>query len=112
MTSKGNNQFEHALELLFDKDDDKVAFEKIVDVIGGMFDVLGFIFFLKDSDRYLPIRSRIFDERFNLLGLDSDLAGDVTWEKYTQYLQWVREVQDYLCKHVNKDITFLDASPT
>ena len=57
----------------------------------------------------MPIRSRLFDERFKLLELDSDLEGHCTWDKYQEYNCWIGEIQSYLSDRINKDFTMIDA---
>ena len=106
---KGTEEFENALERLFDGNDEKYAFDEIVNVIGARFDVIAFLFFLKDCDRFLPIRSRLFDERLSLLGVKSELSRNCTWEKYNQFNAWIDEIKEYLSANINSDITLLDA---
>ncbi len=107
--AKGSERFEQALKLLYDENEDEQAFKEIVNAIGGSFDVLGFIFFLKNCSKYVPIRSSNFDQRFKLLGIDSNLTANCSWEKYNQYLGWVNEIKTSLNAAVNKNITLLDA---
>ena len=109
INEKGPDDLEHALELLYEGDDDQEAFKEIVDYIGGRFDIVGLIFFIKDCDNYLPIRSSIFDKKFSVLGIDSNLDGHCSWDKYQEYIGWIREIQQFLVSHINKDITLLDA---
>ena len=109
LKENGTEEFENALERLFNGNNEKLAFEEIVNVIGARFDVVGFLFFLKDCDRFLPVRSRLFDERLALLGLKSELNGNCTWEKYNHFNKWIDEIRDYLVTEVNSDITLLDA---
>lgn len=105
----GATEFEIALTDLYEGNNDQTAFEEIVKAIGGSFDVLGFLFFLKNRDKYLPIRSSLFDERFRLLGFDSDLEGNCTWKKYNDFISWISEIRDFLCETLNNKITLLDA---
>ncbi len=106
---EGAKKLEQALTDLFEGDEDKNAFEELTAVIGGSFDVLGFLFFLKDCEKYLPIRSSLFDERFQLLGFESDLEGHCTWEKYSAFNGWIKEIRETLSVTVNDRITLLDA---
>lgn len=105
----GDDQLEEALRELYEGTDDEIAFHHIVDIIGGHFDVLGFLFFLKDNELYMPIRSNLFDERFKVLGLNSSLSGHCSWSKYQEYNDWLKQIQIVLCDLINKDITLLDA---
>ena len=100
---------ESALSALYTGNDDATSFGKIVDILGGNFDVLGFIFFLKDAEQYMPIRSQSFDERFKLLGVRSQLAGRCNWHTYQQYNDWIKELKDILASYLNADVTLLDA---
>ena len=105
----GIDNSEKMLCSLYEGDNDADSFGNIVSVLGGSFDLLGFLFFLKDSERYMPIKSQIFDARFHLLDIDSDLAGNCTWEKYQQYNAWIKEIQQFLKDNLNAAITMLDA---
>ena len=109
LKENGTEDFENALERLFNGNNEKLAFDEIVNVIGARFDVVGFLFFLKDCDRFLPVRSRLFDERLALLGIKAELSGNCTWEKYNQFNKWIDEIREYLAAEVNSDITLLDA---
>ena len=105
----GPEQLENALAAFYQGQDDSLAFGKIVDAIGGFFDILGFICFLKDSDKYLPIRSRLFDDCFRILGLESNLEGNCTWEKYAENNSWIGTICNYLKRRINPSITMIDA---
>ena len=109
LDDKGFEMLELALEYLYESDDDKVAFDQIVAAVGGQFDLLGFLFFLKDRNAYLPIRPQVFDLIFNLLSFNSNLAGHCTWEKYQEYNEWIKEIRAFLSLYVNAEITLLDA---
>lgn len=106
---EGSTKFEQALSNLYEGNDDQNAFEELVASIGGSFDVLGFLFFLKDSEKYLPIRSSLFDERFRLLGFESNLEGHCTWDTYNAFIGWIDEIRVMLTKTVNEHITLIDA---
>lgn len=109
INENGTDQLEVALKDLYEGSDDEKAFHQIVNIIGGHFDVLGFLFFLKDNELYMPIRSSLFDERFKLLGLNSSLSGHCSWDKYQEYNDWLKQIQIVLCDLINTDITLLDA---
>ena len=109
ITSENSNGIEDALFSLYYGDDDKTAFSRIVQLVGNLFDVLGFLFFLKDPKTYMPIRSEKFDNCFRTLDLESKLSGHCSWEKYQEYNQWIRCIRDYLVTNLNPSITLLDA---
>lgn len=100
---------ESALSLIYDEDDDETAFTVLADSIGGYFDIISFCFFVKDCNKYLPVRSSIFDDKLKKLGVKSELSGNCTWEKYSEFIGYVKEIQAFLKKSLNNDITLLDA---
>ena len=106
---KGPDDLEQALALVYEGNDDKNAFNQLVGFIGGRFDIIAMLFFIKDCNKYLPLRSSIFDKKFAVLNIDSNLEGNCTWEKYQEFLSWIKEIQEYLVKYLNKDISFIDA---
>ena len=109
LRENGSEDLEAALVYLFREDDDYCAFKNIVNIVGAKFDVLGFCFFLKNPKRYMPIRSRNFDKRFSLLGVDSRLARHCDWLKYQDYNRWIEEVHTFLRENLNPAATMIDA---
>lgn len=105
----GNDMFENALRGLYEGNEDRKAFDEIVKAVGGYFDVLGFLFFQKNPNEYMPIRSDMFDERLHLLGVDSHLSHNCTWENYQLYNGWIEEIFRFLQKNLNKDVQKIDA---
>ena len=43
------------------------AFEDVVKFWGGKYDLIAYLFFIKNDEKYLPINSSNFDERFAML---------------------------------------------
>ena len=109
LVSGDNRSLGKALEHLFYGDKDATAFTDLVEIIGARFDVLGFLFFLKDHSKYMPIRSSLFDQRLGMIGIDSRLSGNCSWEKYLQYNQWIENVRTMLNDSLNSQITLIDA---
>lgn len=100
---------ELALASLYEGNDDKSAFDEIVNVVGRNFDVVGLIFFLKDCEKYLPIRSRIFDRLFSYVDVKAALAANCSWEKYQDFISVIKDIQEDLKKKVNAEFSLLDA---
>ena len=105
----GRDQFENALKLLYEGSDDQKAFAEIVSAIGANFDTMSFLFFLRDPNSYVTVKSSLFDKRFKMIGIDSKLSGNCTWEKYQQFNSWIKEIQNILCDSVNSEFTLIDA---
>ncbi len=73
--------------------EEAAAFSQAKRVFGGHYDTLGYLFFVKDPSRFLPIRSSQFEESLSLIGIDHPLAGKCSWENYAGFIGIVREVQ-------------------
>ena len=109
LSKDGKASFEDALVTLYEGEDDETAFNDIVKIVGANFDVLGFLFFLKNSDRYLPVKSSMFDQRFKMLGVDANLSGNCNWGTYKRFNSWIEEIKNYLCENLNPEFTLVDA---
>jgi len=99
-------------QILFDfyksKIHDSVSFKKFID-FGISYNVIAYLFFLKEKNKYLPISQRAFDDIFELIGLaDFKTDGQSTFDNYIQYCDLIKQVQRYL-KTKDKDATLIDA---
>ena len=101
--------FEESLRYLYESNDDAASFERLADCFGYQFDILSFLFFLKDKDRYVPVRSWLFDQRFSLLGVKSRLSDNCSWENYQDVNRVMLEIRNHLCGFLQTDIDLLDA---
>ncbi|MEO6754357.1 MAG: DUF3883 domain-containing protein [Chthoniobacteraceae bacterium] len=61
-------------------------FEALTEIIGRRYDVLAYLFFLRDWEAFLPIAASIFDDAFARLGLDVRTSNRCSWENYQSYL--------------------------
>ncbi len=72
------------------------SFDHLVVLLGARYDLLAYLFFLRDIEKYMPIKSSTFEEAFRLLGIDYELSGRCSWENYEGYLRRLESVQDML----------------
>lgn len=75
---------------------DAVAFERFRELVGKRYDLVAYLFFLKDWDRFMPIAPQVFDEAFRLLGVDLVTSHHCSWENYSQYNATLLAVQKEL----------------
>lgn len=70
---------------------------------------IAYLFFIKDSQKYLPISQRKFDEIFEEIGIkDFKTSNNISWENYNTFLSIIKNVQSYL-KIKDSNCTLLDA---
>lgn len=81
---------------LFRGTDDEAAFNAAIKTFGAKYDTVAYLFYIKDSARFLPIRSRHFDQCFSELGIDYSTEGKCSYENYCGFLEIVGEIRDYM----------------
>lgn len=109
--SKSSNN--KAIEkILFDfyknKVNDQLSFQLLVEQELN-YQFIAYLFFIKDSQKYLPISQRKFDEIFEEIGIeDFKTSHKISWENYSTFLSIIKHVQSYL-KTKDSYCTLLDA---
>ena len=84
---------ERVLYEIYRGSDEKAAFEMAVNAFGAKYDTIAFLFFLKDSERFLPISSGNFDKSFRLLGIDFTTSFNCSWSNYCDFISIIRDIQ-------------------
>lgn len=65
--------------------DEGTTFDHLRGLPGAKYPLLAYLFFLKDMDRFMPIRSKTFDQAFRDLGIDLITARNCSWENYQRF---------------------------
>ena len=99
-------------QLLFDfyknERQDSECFEMFLKE-GLPYQLIAYLFFIKDSTKYLPISQKAFDDIFNRLGIGNfKTSGNASWENYSTFLEILNQVKDFINKKDPK-ATLLDA---
>ncbi len=99
-------------QTLFDhfksKVSDEVSFERLLNE-KQPYNLIAYLFFLKEKNRFLPISQRRFDRIFELFGIeDFKTDGNASWENYNRYCNIIKEVRNFL-KTKDKQAELLDA---
>ena len=76
--------------------DEGTTFDRLKDLLGPKYPLLGYLFFLKDMDRFMPIRPSVFDQVFHDLGIDLITSRKGSWENYQRFNAALGEVQSAL----------------
>ena len=104
MVNSSYNQYsvdsEKAIFKIYKSDNEKAAFEFAKSVFGGIYDLLACLFFIKDENRFLPIRSDNFDKRFAQLGIDFRTSAKCSWENYSQYIRIINCIRNEMNRHI------------
>ncbi|MFA7132931.1 MAG: hypothetical protein WC108_06495, partial [Bacteroidales bacterium] len=99
-------------QLFFDlyksKIKDQIAFERLINE-GLSYQFIAYLFFIKDSNKYLPISQEQFDKIFEYIGInDFKTRNNVSWDNYFEFCNIIKSVRDFL-KTKDEKTTLLDA---
>ncbi|MDD4159958.1 MAG: DUF3578 domain-containing protein, partial [Synergistaceae bacterium] len=76
---------------------------------GLPYQLIAFLFFIKDNTKYLPISQKVFDDIFNKLGIGNfKTSGNASWENYSTFLAIQKQVKDFI-NTKDPDATLIDA---
>lgn len=76
--------------------DEGTTFDRLRGLLGAKYPLLGYLFFLKDMDRFMPIRPTVFDRAFHDLGIDLITTRKGSWENYERFNAALGEVRSAL----------------
>ncbi len=103
-------EFEKKTYLFFkDECSHKHYFDYLVETIGRKYSLLAYIFFLKDSEKYLPISTTNFDRLFIDLDVPITTNRNCSWENYQEFLGFIAHVREFLGTKGRGEISLLDA---
>lgn len=85
-----------AFDFFHDRSAQDQAFERFRQLAGDRYDLVAYLFFLKDWTHFMPIAPTTFDAAFQLLGLDLVTAKHCSWDNYSSYNQALLAVQHAL----------------
>lgn len=99
---------EQILFELFCGNDDEAAFEKACSFWGRRYDILSFLMFLKDSNKYVPVKSENHKEIFEKLKIDTSCFSSCTWKNYSLFLDAVSIIKTSLEEYYGFDVDLID----
>lgn len=97
ITSKGHKDYspdaERTLYDIYRGENEKAAFEQAIKVFGKHYDMIAYLFFIKDSSRFLPVSPGGFEAGLASIGVEYKISHMCSWENYTGFIDIVRSVQ-------------------
>ena len=72
---------------------DSLAFERFRKSVESRYDLLAYLYFLRDWTKYMPIAPQTFDRAFALLGIELATSGHCSWMNYSDYNDALRAHQ-------------------
>lgn len=87
--------------------EDEVSFVKLYRE-GFSYQEIAYLFFIKNSQNYMPISQVRFDKIFKSLDIELKTSNNCSWENYTMYNKILREIKKLLSVHYKK-ISLIDS---
>lgn len=90
------------------KTKDSEVFEEFLK-LGLSYQLIAYLYFIKDKNRYLPITQERFDEIFELIGIpEFRTSGRASWDNYNEFIDIVKQTREFL-KTKDRNSSLLDA---
>lgn len=107
-------QWQEAEQLLWDhfaeNQDPATCFSRLVERFGGRYDLITYLFFIRDWECFAPIRSGFLTNVFRRLGVPHRMVKQCNWENYAGAISRLREVRRHLRNHLpEQDVRLIDA---
>lgn len=84
-----------------------IAFEKFEE-INFSYQLIAYLFFIKNPQKFLPISQERFDKIFHALNINFKTSHNCSWENYSEYNNIIKSFKTYLSKQF-QGIELLDA---
>ena len=102
-------KIEQSLFKLYHENNVINSFEELIDIFGKKYALIAYLYFIKDSSKYLPIAPSYFDKSFELLGVHFKTSKHCSWDNYTFYISLISQLKRMLAEALSSDVTLLDA---
>ncbi len=105
---KANRENEKFLYDFFkSKIKDEIAFGNFVE-IGFSYQLIAYLFFIKNHQKYMPISQEKFDEIFSSINIDFKTSQNCSWKNYLEYNEIIKLFRKQLAQRF-KTASLLDA---
>ena len=81
---------ERCLFRLYKTTDEERAFSELQSLFGSKYDLISYLFFIKDPSRFMPIRTKSLDQSFQKLQIDFKTTGKCSWGNYARYNKLIK----------------------
>lgn len=86
---------------------DEIAFDNFVE-IGFSYQLIAYLFFIKNHQKYMPISQEKFDEIFGSISIDFKTSHNCSWENYVEFNEIIKLFRKQLSLRF-KNVSLLDA---
>lgn len=110
LVNKDLNQAERVFYDFYHNHKEQECFDQICGIFGRTYNIVAYLYFINNPEKYLPIKPQYFDRIFKRLQIDLKTEGRCSWDNYQEFLDIVSAVRDYMREYYQEpDIDLLDA---
>ena len=102
-------QAEKILYNIYFSNEDAKSFDEAVRFWGGKYDLIAYLFFIKDKEKYLPICPGHFDKIFEKLGIDLRMSYKCSNANYWAFINCIDELRKHMEHHFDFNVSLLEA---
>lgn len=90
--------------------DDGISFDNATKHFGASYDLISYLFFVKNRDSYIPVRSKRMDKSMEILEIDLKVSYHCTWDNYCKLIAIAKEILKIMNKvlRLKEPATLLD----
>lgn len=101
----------HLRDLYLDRRDEGSIFEDLAHpgMLGRTYPLLGYLFFIKDIDRFTPVTPRYLQRGLVEIGADLSMERRASWENYQAFLGRLHRIRELLAAETGLDVRLIDA---
>jgi len=96
-------------ELFNDLKTDEDSFNHLIKIAGQKYGYIAYLFFIKDSSKYLPIAPKNFDRAFKVLDIPFVTSKNCSWSNYQKFLDIMEKIKAMLIDKGINEALLLDA---
>lgn len=89
------------------KSNDEISFTRFYE-IRFSYQLIAYLFFLKNHQKYLPISQEQFDKIFESLGINFKTSYNCSWENYLQFNEIIKQFRKHLSQKF-ENVSLLDS---
>lgn len=93
---------------IFCDDNEERAFNGVKELLGNSYPITSFFFFLKDKNRFLPVRPYNMKRKLQAIGITTDCLNKSSWRNYNEFIQIIREVQRRIQPIIDPNADLID----
>lgn len=92
-----------------DEQPEAFYFDYFTETINNRYNLIAYLYFIKNCSKYLPIATKTFDTFFEENGLSFRTSRKCSWENYYEYISIIDYIKQFLRDNLDQDSCLIDA---